>query len=302
MMPKPVDEVKPAASRRGELTLILAVGFTVTLWASAFAGIRAGLHSYSPESVALLRYLVASAALGIYALITKMPLPARKDVPGIAITGFLGFAFYNVALNAGEQQIVAGTASLIVATAPIFVALMARFFFHEHLKAISWIGILISFVGVGVISIQSQSGFQLSFAALIVLAAALAQSIYTVAQKPFLKKYSPLQFTAYAIWIGTIFLLVFSPGLFAQLQTATLESTLAVVYMGIFPGAIGYACWSYVLSRLPAGRAGSFLYLTPAIAVLIAWVWLGELPAVSALLGGAFILAGVIIVNLIGRR
>ena len=128
----------------------------MTLWASAFAGIRAGLHSYSPESVALLRYLVASAALGIYALITKMPLPARKDVPGIASTGFLGFAFYNVALNAGEQQIPAGTASLIVATAPIFVALMARIFFHEHLKAISWIGILISFVGVGVISIQSQ--------------------------------------------------------------------------------------------------------------------------------------------------
>src|SRR5512146_3063104 len=180
---------------KSRLTLVLAVGFTVTLWASAFAGIRAGLQSYSPESVALLRYLAASAALAIYALATKMPLPAWRDVPGIAVTGFLGFAFYNVALNAGEQQIPAGTASLLVASAPIFVALLAKIFFHERLRISAWIGIFLSFIGVGIISIETQAGFQLSFAALLVLAAALSSSIYSVAQKPFLRKYSPLQFT-----------------------------------------------------------------------------------------------------------
>jgi drug/metabolite transporter (DMT)-like permease len=302
MAQKPVDQAGPDTASRERLGLILAVIFTVVLWASAFAGIRAGLRSYSPESVALLRYLTASAALAVYALVTRMPLPARKDLPGIALMGFLGFTFYNVALNAGEQQIPAGTAALIVATAPIFVALLARIFFHEHLKAIAWVGILISFVGVGIISFESQGGFQLSFAALLVLSTAISSSIYSVAQKSYLKRYSPLQFTAYAIWAGTAFLLVFTPGLVSQIQTATTEATLAVIYMGIFPGVIGYACWAYVLSRIPAAKAGSFLYLVPPTATLIAWIWLGELPAVTALIGGVFVLGGVIIVNLIGRR
>ena len=133
-----------------------AAALTVVFWASAFAGIRAGLQSYSPESVALLRYLTASICLAVYALLTRMPLPALRDVPGIALTGFLGFSFYNVALNAGEQRIPAGTASLIIASAPVFVALMAGAFYKERLRLRSWLGILLSFVGVAVISVKPQ--------------------------------------------------------------------------------------------------------------------------------------------------
>jgi drug/metabolite transporter (DMT)-like permease len=70
-----------------------------------------------------------------------------------------------------------------------------------------------------------------------------------------------------------------------------------VIYLGIFPGALGYVCWAYVLSRLPAARAGVFLYLVPAFALLIAWLWLGEQPAAQALLGGALVVAGVVVVN-----
>ncbi len=285
-----------------DLRVLAAVGLTIVFWASAFAGIRAGLHSYSPQSVALLRYSIASIVLMIVAAATKMRLPAWRDVPGIAINGFLGFTFYNLALNAGEQKIPAGTASLIIAAVPIFVALMAGFFFQERLKWIAWLGILLSFLGVAVISIQPDEGLQLSSNALLVLAAALSSAIYTVAQKPYLKKYTPLEFTTYAIWAGTFFMLIFTPGLLAQMRTASLEANLAIAYMGIFPGVIGYAGWSYVLSRIPASRAGSFLYLTPAVAILIAWIWLGELPAATALIGGPLIILGVILVNVLGRK
>jgi drug/metabolite transporter (DMT)-like permease len=278
--------------------IAVALSLTILLWASAFAGIRAGLSSYSPESLALLRYLTAAAALALYALLTRQPLPARRDLPWIALIGFFGFALYNVALNAGELKISAGTASLIVASAPIYVALLASLFFGERLQTSGWIGIALSFIGAAVISVEPGQGLQLSSYALLVLAAAVSQAIYSVIQKPILKRYRPIQLTSYAIWAGTAMLLFFLPGLIRDLPSARPDATLAVLYMGIFPGAIGYVSWSYVLSRLPASRAGSFLFLVPVAAILIAWIWLGEVPAFKAVAGGMLILVGVGLVNL----
>jgi len=279
------------------VSVYLVVGLTVVLWASAFAGIRAGLQSYSPAGVALLRYLTASVALAFYALITRMPLPEKREIPGFLAIGLVGFTVYNVALNAGEKDIEAGTASLIVASAPIFVALMASAIFHEKLKARGWAGIFLAFVGVAIISIPTGVNLRVSASMPLILAAAVSQAVYTIAQKSYLKRYTPLQVVTYAVWAGTLFLLPFTPRLILEFGNASMDSTLAVAYMGIFPGAIGYTCWSVALSRLSAARAGSFLYLVPAVAILISWVWLGEIPTPGSLLGGLLIILGVIVVN-----
>jgi drug/metabolite transporter (DMT)-like permease len=247
--------------------------------------------------VALLRYLTASAALAVYALLTRMRLPRLRDIPGIALTGCVGIAVYNLALNAGEMVVPAGTASLIVASTPVFVLLATMVLGHERPTVRIWIGILISLSGVALIYARPAE-LRLSVEALLVLVAAIAQAAYTVCQKPYLRRYGPLQFTSYAVWAATCVLLTFSPGLVREFRDASLSSTLAVVYMGLFPGAIGYVGWSYVLSRVPASKAGSFLYLVPATAIVIAWVWLGEVPTAASLLGGALILAGVVWVNL----
>ena len=279
----------------------LAALTTIVLWASAFAGIRAGLKSYAPEHVALLRYLVAAIVLGIYALLTRMPLPERRDLPRLALLGFLGFSAYNVALNAGEVGVSAGVASFIVASAPILMALGSTTFFGEKLKRWGWIGIAICFIGVSIISLSSGEGFRLEPAALLVLAAAVCQASYSVGQKTMLKKYGARRFVTYAIWAGAAFLLVFLPGLVQEMRTASPGATLAVIYMGVFPGALAYLTWSIVLSRVPASIAGTFLYTVPVFAVIIAWLWLGEIPGVLALLGGLFVVAGVVVVNTRGR-
>ena len=274
-----------------------ALAVTVLTWASAFAGIRAGLAAFSPQSVALLRYATASLVLAGYALVTRAPLPRPRDWLGLAGLGLVGISVYNVALNQGEVQLDAGTASLIVASAPIYVALLAALFYKERMTALRWAGIALSVAGVALISVDWRNGLHLTPSALLVLAAALAQAIYTVAQKAFLGRYAPIQLTSAAIWAGTLGLVWALPGLTAELRTAPAGATAAVVYLGVFPGALGYVCWAYVISRLPAARAGTFLYLVPAAALFIAWVWLGETPAAAALAGGLLVVAGVAVVN-----
>jgi drug/metabolite transporter (DMT)-like permease len=76
-----------------------------------------------------------------------------------------------------------------------------------------------------------------------------------------------------------------------------MSATIAVVYLGVFPSAIAYATWAYVLAQIPASRAATLLYLVPVLAIGAAWVWLSEVPTVMSLIGGAIVLSGVVLVN-----
>src|SRR3954466_9454386 len=87
------------------------------------------------------------------------------------------------------------------------------------------------------------------------------------------------------------------PKLLHEIRAAPIASTLAGVYMGIFPTALSYMMWAKVISRMHVSRAVSFLYLVPVFAVFIAWLWLGEVPAPLAVAGGTMVIAGVILVN-----
>lgn len=281
---------------------VLALGFTLVVWASAFAGIRAGLRGYSPSNLAILRFLIASAVLAIYAGVAHFRRPKLRDIPGLILTGAIGISFYNLALNYGETRVTAGAASLLIASTPIWTALLARFVLHERLTAIGWFGVFLSFAGVALIASGEGEGIRLSLQALVILAAAVTSAVYMILQKHYLGRYSALEFTAYSIWSGTVLMLPFGSGFLHTLETAPAAATLAVFYLGVFPGALAYVAWAYVLSHGAAGRTASLLFLIPVFAIGIAWLWLGEVPKPVSLVGGAIAMVGVVVVNRRGRE
>jgi drug/metabolite transporter (DMT)-like permease len=280
----------------------VALVVTTILWASAFAGIRAGLEAYGPGQVALFRFLVASAVLAGYAVFTRMRLPQRRDLPAVFLAGLLAFAVYHVALNYGEVTVSAGSASILIATAPVFTALLAVAFLGERLRVVGWVGMGVSFLGSAMISLGEGEALSLDARVAPILLAALSTSLYFILQKPYLEKYGALAFTTYAIWAGTLLTLIYLPGLASQVRTAPTGTTLAMVYLGVFPTAVAYVTYAYAFSRMAASRAASFLYVIPVMAYLIAWLWLGEDPTPLSVAGGAVTLAGVFIVNVLGRR
>ena len=285
-----------------EVRVVVALAATTVFWASAFAGIRVGLEDYGPGEVALSRFLVASVVLAVYGALTRMRLPERRDLPAVFLAGFLAFTLYHVVLNYGEVTVGAGSASVLINTAPIFTALLAVAFLGERLRMLGWVGMAVSFFGAALISVGESEGFGLAPRAFLILVAALSSSIYFVIQKPYLRKYGALAFTTYAVWAGTLLSLVFLPDLISEARSAPAGTTLAMAYLGVFPTAIAYFTYAYTSSRMPASRAVSFLYLIPVMAYLIAWVWLGEVPTLLSVVGGCVTLSGVLIVNTLGRR
>lgn len=281
-----------------DLRIFAAIGTTLVFWASAFVGIRAGLSDYAPGHFALLRFVVACTMLGGYALATRMRLPDRKDVPALFLHGFLGFSVYHGCLNFGEMTVTAASACFLIVAIPIFTTILAVLFLGERMGRRAIAGIVVSVVGVAIISLGERGDMAFNWGVVLVLVAALSESVFMILQKPYLSRYSAKEYVTYTVFTGTFFLLVFSPGFVDAVVAAPMEATLAGVYLGIFPAAVAYVTWAYALARADVSRVVAAQYCLPALTLFIGWVWLGELPTALSLTGGLFALAGVVLITM----
>ncbi|MDA2093494.1 DMT family transporter [Bacillus cereus] len=285
-------------NKKWDLRIICAHAFTILIWGTAFPAIRMGLESYTPEHLTLLRLLIASFILLLFSFIYKLRLPDLKDIPAIFIFGALGFTVYHIALNYGEKTVNAGSASLIISVTPIVTAILASVFLNEKMKLNGWIGGVMSFAGIALISFSQGDAIQLNSGGLFILLAAISESLFFVFQTSYLKKYGFLPFTIYTILSSTVCMLIFLPGVYQEILAAPLEVNLSVIYLGVFPTVLPYIALAYIIFRAGASEATSSLYLTPITACFIAWIWLGEVPTLVSIIGGGITILGIVIAHI----
>jgi drug/metabolite transporter (DMT)-like permease len=275
----------------------VAGAVVVVSWASAFPAIRVAAPELGVVGLSLVRLMVAALALLLLAPTLGLRVPARRDLPLVIACGFFGMAAYQVLLNWGELHVPAGTASIIVAAAPLVSIAVAAGAFGERLSALKVAGSAVAIAGVVLVS-TSRSNTSVTSTIWIVIAAAVVQGIYHPLTKPLLRRYTGLEVATYGMVVGVVLTVPFLSFAWADLTSASAGAWWAAVYLGVVPSALGFVMWGHTVARLPVATSTSLLYLVPAAAIMIAYVWLDEKPILGELLGGLVVIAGVATLSL----
>jgi drug/metabolite transporter (DMT)-like permease len=273
--------------------VLLAVSVTVLAWASAFIGIRSVGEHLSPGALALGRLAVGTVVLGLLLARRGWVRPTAGEWRLLVVCGVGWFGVYNVALNAAEQHLDAGTTAMLVNIGPLLIAVFAGLLLGEGFPRWLVIGLAIAFCGVLLIGLATRSAGADLLGVVLCLVAALTYAVGVVSQKPLLRRLPALQVTATACAIGAVCCLPWAGALVTDLGTAPVSSVLGMVYLGAVPTALAFSTWAYALGRMDAGRLAVTTYLVPPIVVLLGWVLLDEVPAALAIVGGAVCLVGV---------
>jgi drug/metabolite transporter (DMT)-like permease len=276
----------------------LAVLIVMVFWAGNFIVVKGAIGIVPPIAFTFLRYTLAAATL--LALLRwregALRLP-RGDVVRIAVLGSIGFGCYQLIWPVALQTIPAGDSALLIATTPVITALLAVAMGADVANPVKLLGALISFVGVALV-IAAGQGLDLGVSLagdLLTLAAATCWAVYTVFGAAILRRHSPLVASTWAIVFGTLFM---APVGIAQLATMDLSLIgppviLAVVYAGTLAAGVSNVIVFHGLKLLGPTRVTAFQFLVPALAVVLAAIFLGEAIRPVQVVGGIVILAGV---------
>jgi drug/metabolite transporter (DMT)-like permease len=278
----------------------LLLALVVVVWAGAFVAIKQLLDDgLAAPDIALGRYLVAAPGFAVALVVTRgIPGLHRRDLVRLVAAGLLVVAVYHLSLNAGERLTTAGTASVVVASAPGMTLAMALATGQERFSRRRAAGLAVSFVGVVVVVLLG-SGQRISFhnarGPLLVLAAPIAFAGYNVIVKPLLRQHGAVPVTAAASLVGTMALLPFTRAApFRRVSDLRPGGVALLLYLGLAATLGGYLAWTLGLRWLDASRTTAYLYAVPVVAIVIGAVTLGEQVTPWLGLGAALVVAGMV--------
>ena len=270
---------------------------TIIFWSASYVFTRLGLRHFTPISLGVYRYIIASASLLIFALFIKVKIPNKKDIKWFILAGFFGFFFYIITFNTGAVTVSVSTSSLVIATAPVVTTLLARIINKEKLSIIQYIAIIIEFTGVGVLTLMNGI-FSINTGLIWLIIASFSVSIYNLLIRNLTKTYSAVQVSILSIWFGTIMLLVFLPNSVTEIKTAPLIQHFYLIFLGVFPSAIAYISWSCAFSKVKKiSSVTNYMFLTPFLTTLLGVLIAKEIPDSATITGGIIIILGMFIYN-----
>ena len=279
--------------------------FAVIVWGASFVATKIAVQEVSPDLVVFLRFGMGVIILGSVVWYRKqLKLPEKKDWLYFILLGFLGITFHQWLQSTGLVTAQAVTTGWIVASIPVFMALLSWIFLKEKLTGLQILGIGLAAFGVLLIITKGDFGslFSGHFGTVgdfLILVSAPNWAVFSILSKRGLKKYPAAEMMFYVMLFGWLFssILFFTTGDIQQVHQLKINGWLAISFLGIFCSGIAYIFWYDALQGLSVSQTGVFLYLEPLVTVVVASLLLGEKLFFSGLLGGTIILLGVWMVN-----
>ena len=284
---------------------ILKALISVVIWGASFVATKISLHYVSPATLVWLRFAMGVLILGFAVWFRRQfILPARKDMLYFAFLGFLGITFHQWLQSTGLVTAQATTSAWIVASTPIFMALLGWLALRERLIWSQVIGILLATLGV-LLVVSRGNLFGLLFGKIgaigdfLMLVSAPNWAVFSTLSRHGLHKHPATLMMFYVMVFGWLFssVLFLTGQGFGEINHLPLDGWLGIAFLGIFCSGLAYIFWYDALQVLPIAQTGAFLYIEPMITLIIAGFVLREKLLPTTLVGGMTILMGVWLVN-----
>lgn len=275
--------------------------FAILLWSINFSFVKVALKEFSPLGFNGIRLVFASLCLVFFLFASRETFRvAKADLWKLVALGLVGNTAYQMLFIHGIYVTTASNTAIIIATTPIFIALLSLLLKHERLNWAAWSGIVISFVGFYFVLTKQQGSLSLNGMGgaqgdLMILLGTLCWALYTVFSLPLLKKFSPLKLTTLTMVTGTVFFLPFCLDDLIHLPYSriSIEAWASLVFSGFFALSVCYVIWYASVKRVGNSRTSIYDNLVPIFTIFFAYFLLDERITLLQGIGTIVILGGV---------
>ena len=292
------DAGRPSAAGRGPL--ILAFASVYVAWGSTYLAIRIAVASFPPPILAGLRFTIAGGGL-LAALVVggRAVRPNARDLGALAVVATLLLVVGNGLVVWAEQTVSSGLAALIVATVPLWMAILAALPpTHERLAPRAMVGLALGFIGVTVLVAPGLRGAGTLRGEAALLAATLSWSCGSLFARRATAHIDPIVATAWEMLLGgLIFLGIAAAAGSASAVHATPAGTIALLYLIVAGSWIGFTAYIWLLAHAPAAKVATYAYVNPVIAILLGWWVLDERISLAVAAGSAIVVVAVVLVT-----